>query len=310
MLNRLLVDNSFMSENNKRSNILLESGTNEVEFLQFKLGNLNCGINVSKVSQVVQFRSETITRLPSNAKSIIGTYFYQDEAINVVDLSSYLDIKYKEENTKSLLLITEFNKTKIGFKIEDVNQIHRLSWEEFTPYTDSNGITGSDCIVGTVNVASEIVLILDFEVILSEINPSRSIETFMGEVGEASSEKDLKIVLCEDSKIIRSIIEQSLNKGGYSNIKYFENGQEGYNYLKDVGVDEVDLIISDIEMPRMDGLALCKSVRSNSNFKDIPFLFFSSLINDEMRRKCSKVGGTACFSKPEINELVEKINEY
>lgn len=109
-----------------------------------------------------------------------------------------------------LLLVTEFNNARIGFKIGEAKQIHRVSWEKFYPYSAQNELTGSNCVVGTVVIDSKIVLILDFEVILSEINPSASIESQMNNITSNKGGKDLKIVFCEDSKLIRTLVLKSL----------------------------------------------------------------------------------------------------
>ena len=303
-----------MSNTNKDnfSNILLESGTNEVEFMEFYLGGACYGVNVAKVTQVVVFDDLKVAKLPGGKGShIVGTTMFRDQPILVVDLASFLEIQTEPKKENRLLLVLEFNQRITGFLIDGVNRIRRVSWEDFQE-TDASTV-GSDTswITGVVAWEEYLSLILDFEAILGNLIPSTSPENFQDDIVEleVSSRKALSIVYCEDSEIVQKVALKAFKKAGIENIKIFTSGKEGLDYLLANKGEPVDVIISDIEMPIMDGLSFCKKVKENASLSSIPVLFFSSTINEQMKKKCASVGGAAAFSKPQINELVASLDE-
>lgn len=293
--------------NNK---ILLQSGTNEVEFLRLSLGAQLYGVNVAKVRQVVVFDSSKLCPLPDQPPYVLGNYNYRGELVPTIDLGSYFKIEPSIQSSPPLLLILELNGCVVGCRIDGVDRIMRCSWSDFRTSEQQFALTRKSVIVGTAVVNDEMTPIIDVEAILSEIVPSAAIESQNEEFKVTESvraSKKLKIVCCEDSGIVRKVLLASLRAAGYDEVVTFTTGREALDYLTASPRPPVDVIISDIEMPAMDGLTLCRTVRADAEWSRVPFFFFSSTINEQMKTKCASVGGTDAFSKPQVTELIGRL---
>lgn len=301
-----------MSLKKNDKGILLEVGTNEVEFLRFGLGKQIFGINVAKVRQVLVYQESTIVEIPGTPDSIKGTFCFRGSPIAVIDLDIYFNRAIPESDAPRLLLVCEFNQTTVGFIVDSVDRIMRCSWNQFSPLAQNQMGTSDSTVVGTIIQGDEMIAILDVEAVLAKIIPSVSIEAHIDEPPPAASanldRSKYSIVYCEDSTVVQKVLLKSLTAAGFKRIKLFANGADGYEYLKSSDSESTDIVISDIEMPQMDGLSLCKAVRGLQHHQNTPFVFFSSTVSDEMRRKCEQVGGNASFSKPEVSQLVEAID--
>lgn len=291
--------------------ILLESGTNEVEFLQFLVAGQRYGINVSKVRQILTFTQDMITPLPNGGRSVVGITYFRGKPCPVINLREQLEVDAKEQPAeRPLLIMTVINQITVGFLIDQVYEIIRASWDEFNPLEAAVFDSSTKNVLGCVTRGEQLILILDFESMLAELIPSTSIEHCADQVTEKTdkSRSDVCIVYCEDSTIVQKLMLATLSKAGFDKVKLFENGQEGLRYLATEGHERVDIILSDIEMPKLDGLSLCKEVRNLPAYKETPLIFFSSMISEEMKSKCKSVGGTDAFSKPEIHKIVALID--
>lgn len=298
-----------MKDNN--NGILLESGTNEVEFMRFGLGSTNYGVNVAKVRQAIVYDRSKLSCVPGAPRGVEGNYLYRGECIPIISLRAYVGLGEYKGDTPELLLICEFNQCVIGFVVDSIRDIMRCSWNCLVPSHIESDSLGHAVLTGNIVFKDEITPILDVEAVLAQLIPSSGIsrDEKTLRIEEKPSNKTKKIVYCEDSSIVQKVLLKALNELGFSNIHAFSSGAEGLNYLKDVNPGDIDLIISDIEMPKMDGLTLCKEVRTQDHLKKVPFVFFSSTVTDEMRRKCEQVGGNGAFSKPEIAALAEFIDK-
>lgn len=290
------------------TSILLESGTNEIEIMEFTVYGELYGINVAKVKEIMM--SDKVKPIPHSDPAVEGIFKPRDTMLTVVDLPYYLTSKKTDPNEKDLFIITNFNQTNIAFRVHTVVGIRRISWEDIRkPDKTLNSGKEEGIATGIAQCGADLVTILDFEKIVAEIAPETSIQ--MDEVAQVPEgiRKDESIVFAEDSVLLSRLVEQSLNKAGYWNIKKFNNGQEAWEYLQtirgDSDLDEkASLIITDIEMPQMDGHHLTKLVKSDEKLKHIPLIIFSSLINEEMERKGKELGADEQLSKPEIGHLV------
>lgn len=299
------------SQRSSHKGILLESGTNEVEFLLFQLGAQRYGINVSKVCQILLFDASKIATVPKQGSDVVGLMTFREKSISVIDLRAHLQISRVDGSlNRDLLLVTEFNQRTTAFIIDSVDRIERCDWSQYEPITDTVCNNGSSTVVGSVTLKDGIVVILDLESVLSTIDPSMDMTNFEAKIGPGSIERsDVSLIYCEDSPLIQKVLLQTLKRAGFNKIKVFNTGADGFEYLKNASPDSVDIILSDIEMPKMDGLTLCKNVKQIDGFQKVPFVFFSSLINEQMETKCKQVGGNACFSKPQIHLIVSAIEE-
>lgn len=294
------------------SNILMESGTNELEVLEFTIGNNHYGINVAKVKEIVPF--SVVTPVPNAHPSVEGIFMPRDLLITVVDLAKVIRTGPSDELTKDMFIITNFNKLNVAFHVHKVVGIHRVSWADIiTPDTTIN-TAESGIATGIIKVNGQLIVILDFERIVSDISPETGLK-----VSEINSLTDRErnnapIIIAEDSSLLIQLISNSLSKAGYSNLKLCKNGQEAWNELtaiKNTGkIDkEVKCVITDIEMPLMDGHRLTKLIKTDEKLKHIPVVIFSSLINDQMRAKGESLGADVQLSKPEIGLLVQEIDK-
>ena len=293
------------------TNILLESGTNELEVLEFKVGKNFYGINVAKIREILLY--QPVTPLPNAHPSIEGIFMPRDIMISVISLRKCLNIT-EEPTSDGLFIITNFNSLNTAFHVDEVLGIHRVSWEDIikpdaTISSDESGVS-----TGVIKLEDRLVVILDFEKIVTDINPETGLKVSEMDDYESHDRSKSPIMLCEDSPLLSKLIVECLKKAGYTNLIVNMNGQEGWDKLVEMHkagtvLNDVHLIITDIEMPLMDGHRLCKLVKENDTLKNIPVIIFSSLINDEIRRKGESLGADAQLTKPEIGKLISVVDE-
>jgi two-component system chemotaxis response regulator CheV len=299
-----------MAKNKQQTGILLEAGTNEVEFLIISLGEQRYGINVSKVCQIMVFDPKQVSEMPNQVEEILGIIIFREQAISVIDLSINLKRRNDVQLTQRLLIIAEFNERRTGFIVDGVDRIERVSWSDFEPITGTtcNGQTTS--VVGTVRRNEGLIIILDLESIVGSLDPSMSIEFHAKDIATANIARDtVRVLHCEDSIVIQKLVYQVLTNAGFSKIEQVANGLQALESLNKNGRGSVDIILSDIEMPSMDGLTMCRTLREDPRYKELPVVFFSSMINEQMAAKCLSVGGNAAYSKPQINMIVSVIED-
>ena len=292
------------------TNILLESGTNELEVLEFTLGDNHYGINVAKIREILQYTP--VTPVPNSHPSVEGIFMPRDTMITVIDLKKCLGLPATDE--KGLFIITNFNKLNVAFHVDEVIGIHRVSWENIIkPDSTIQGRDGSTA-TGVIKMNDKLVVILDFESIVSSISPETGLRVNDIYNMESRDRIDSTKLIAEDSALLSKLITDCLKKAGYVKLIVTENGQEAWDKiceLKAAGdiTEKLNCIITDIEMPLMDGHRLTKLVKSDAALKEIPVIIFSSLVNEEMRIKGEQLGADAQLTKPEIGQLVDAIDK-
>lgn len=295
----------------KKSGILLESGSNEIEVMQFTIYGSLYGINVAKVREILM--SAPVKQMPHAHPVVEGIFKPRDVVLTVVDLPKYLTGQSGENSQRDLFIVTGFNKLNIAFRVHSVVGISRISWTDIQK-PDKTVSDGSDGVTtGIAQCGADLVTILDFEKIVAEIAPTTSIQ--MSEIEQLGTRElvDVPIMMAEDSVLLSKLILQALNKSGYTNVTKFQNGQELWNHLQTIKQkhplnEHVALVITDIEMPQMDGHRLTKLIKDDAVLSKIPVIIFSSLISEEMRIKGKQLGADEQLSKPEIGHLVEVID--
>lgn len=289
--------------------ILLENGTNELEVLEFKLDGNAYGINVAKIKEIIPYMA--VTPVPNAHPSIEGIFMPRDTMITAIDLKNCLQRGTTEPG--GLFIITNFNKLDIAFHVDSVIGIHRISWRDIIKPGTTVSTTEDGVSTGIIKFEDRLIIILDFEKIVTDINPETGLKlTDIEELGERQR-NDVPILIAEDSPLLNKLIVDSLHKAGYANLIHTENGQQAYDVIQECKKegtlkDHVQCIITDIEMPIMDGHRLTKLVKSDDETKNIPVVIFSSLVNDEMRKKGEALGADAQLSKPEIGNLVRTVD--
>ncbi|BAL01141.1 chemotaxis protein CheV [Oscillibacter valericigenes Sjm18-20] len=295
-----------------KSNILLESGTNEIEIMEFTINENLFGINVAKVREIML--SAPVKSMPHVHPAVEGIFKPRDRVLTVINLPKYLTGVDVERQPKDLFIVTNFNKLYIAFRVHSVVGISRISWRDIQK--PDNAISGGTDGVSTgiAQCGDDLVTILDFEKIVAEIAPETSIQ--LGEIDKMGPRKrsSQPVYIAEDSLLLSQMIRESLGKAGYTNLHMYPNGQELWDALtqmRDEGTApaEVALVITDIEMPQMDGHHLTKLIKADQTLRKIPVVLFSSLISEEMRIKGKQVGADEQLSKPEIGHLVSVMDQ-
>ena len=295
----------------EKTGILLESGTNEMEIMEFTIeGNLY-GINVAKVREIMM--SAPVHAMPHSHPAVEGIFKPRDLVITVVDLPTYLARHEVPKGEKDLFIVTNFNKMYIAFRVHTVVGISRISWKDIQK-PDNTVSGGPDGVAtGIAQCGDDLVTILDFERIVAEIAPETTIQMSEVEALGKRSRSIQPIWVAEDSILLSRMIQEALNKAGYTNLRMFPNGAELWEAVQEwKGAEDqaehVALIITDLEMPQMDGHRLTKLLKSTDGLKDIPVIIFSSLITEEMYIKGKQLGADEQLSKPEIGHLIGVID--
>ncbi len=258
-----------MADKNDKNEILLESGTNEIEIMEFTVAGNLYGINVAKVDEIML--SQPVKDMPHTNPSVEGIFRPRDTVITVINLPRYLGHEC-ENQEKDLFIITNFNQMNIAFRVHTVIGISRISWTAIQKPDKAISGSGESVATGIAHCNGELVTILDFERIIAEIAPETSIQ--MDEIDRLGPRQRVQkpIVMAEDSALLAKMIQDALTKAGYTNLRHFSNGLELWEYLtrlkKNDSVQEnVSLIITDIEMPQMDGHRLTKLVKDDPKLR-------------------------------------------
>lgn len=306
-----------------QTNILLESGTNELEIVEFYIDEQTegqgsyrsyFGVNVAKVLEII--RKPKVTELPSTPHPAVkGTFNLRSRIIPLIDLSVWLD-KRMVQNEAPKVIVSEFNRITNAFLVSGVTRIHRLSWEQVEPPSGYVSSFSSNSFTGVVKFEDRIVLLLDMEKIIWDLNPSLAMREEPEQEAKVHAEEiPYRALVVDDSASIRKLIVNTLLRDGYE-VEQDINGQQAWERLvrlkqrsQDEGTDVlelVNLVVSDIEMPAMDGHNLCKRIKDDPVLRDIPVILFSSLINDKLYHKGEAVGADDQITKPEITTLTQR----
>lgn len=284
-----------------KQDILLESGINELEIVIFKAGNSILGVNVAKVECILTH--QPITEVPNSNKNISGVINYRGRVIPVLDLIKTLKQQCSKTPKERLLILININNSDFAVEVSSVSGIRRLSWKEIETPSSILLSQNETPITGIVKASDEeIILMLDFEKILADIDPSLALR-------ESNATKGLegkKLVVAEDSTFLLKVVNESLLKAG-AKVEKFSNGKDALDFLEKCSLDEIYCVITDIEMPIMDGLTLTKQIKTNQTLKEIPVILFSSIASEGLAHKGLSVGADAQITKPEIDKLVEMV---
>ncbi|MEK3952846.1 chemotaxis protein [Psychrobacillus sp. FSL K6-1464] len=293
--------------------ILLESGTNELEIVEFQVGQNKFGINVIKVKEIIQ--PIGITFIPHAHPHVEGIVQLRGEVLPVVSMNRVLGIPVQNKSDQEKFIVAEFNKQRVVFHVDNVTQIHRISWDQIEKPSDIYQGSSSH-VIGVIKRQEEMILLIDFEKIIVDINPESGISVESVKKLGKRERSDKKIVIAEDSPLLRKLLHDTLTEAGYANLEFFENGLDAINYLDQLTkvtndiAEHVQIVVTDIEMPQMDGHTLTKKIKEHTILSKLPVLIFSSLITDDLRHKGDQVGAEDQISKPEIAELVLKIDKF
>ncbi len=286
--------------------ILLESGTNELELLVFNVADYTFGINVAKVREVLP--TTEITRLPKAHSSVRGVFKLRNRVIPCVSLVDHLGITPTQEPSESTMILTDFNQQQTAFLVDAVERIHRLSWENILSVPGLETLSHTP-VTALARCDDRLIVMLDFEMILDDVTDqyfrTDTVENPMGLPREK-----LRILLAEDSPTVREAVTNTLRNSGYTRLHFFENGAEAWKWIEqrladpDCEGDIADLVISDVEMPQVDGFHLTKRIKDHQALRTVPVLLYSSIITPDNYKKGQAVGADAQVAKPELKRIV------
>ena len=292
------------------TNILLENGTNELEVLEFTLAGNSYGINVAKIKEIINYTE--VTPVPNSHPSIEGIFMPRDTMITAIDLKNCL--QKGTATSEGLFIITNFNQLDIAFHVDQVVGIHRVNWAEIIKPGSTVSNTEEGVATGIIKIDGKLIIILDFEKIVTDISPETGLKlSDVDRLGERRERNAVPLLVVEDSPLLNKLIVDCLHKAGYTNLIHVENGAAAWEIIQECMEqnslnEHVQCVITDIEMPMMDGHRLTNLIKSNEESKEIPVVIFSSLINNEMRIKGEALGANAQLTKPEIGSLIEVVD--
>jgi len=313
-----------MSAPQDRDKILLETGTNELEVITFylrtrdkssgKMVDTYYGINAAKVSEMVAVPEE-VTNVANSPECVLGVFLLRGKTIPLIDLCRWFNYEAdesEESRRKWTVIVSELNGKHFGFVCHGVDKVYRTSWESILPPHEL--IAASRSITGMVIIENRLVQMIDFENITASIDPSNSMKASKESVvSNPCAGSSGVIAVAEDSGVIRDMLVKVLGGADFKVVDFCD-GQSCWDYLSRVknegrAAEEILGVISDIEMPRMDGHHLCKQIKGDEAFAKVPVILFSSMINDALKRKGEQVGADAQITKPELDLLVHKLSE-
>ncbi len=304
-----------------QTNILLESGTNELEIVEFYIDEPeyrgHYGVNVAKVVEII--RMQVATAMPQmRHPSVMGAFPHRDgKIVPLVNLGVFLGKEVTNPTEDSKIIVTEFNNIVTGFVVSGVNRIHRLSWNEVEAPGGFLQNASRNSVTGVVRLEGRVVFILDMESVVAELDPSLAIRLNRFHDRPEAGSQIFTVLHADDSGNVRKLVKTLLEKSGRFKVLQASSGEEAWDILRTLKrqaqeggpamKDVLHAVISDIEMPKMDGLTLCREIKEDSDMKYLPVALFSSLITDRLIHKGESVGADAQFAKPDLEELSAKV---
>ncbi len=311
-----------------QTDILLESGTNELEIIELYIAeadpaereggadgfvNAYFGVNVAKVLEIIESPPTLEPSSSADHPSYLGVIPLRDMVLPVVDLSVWLNVK-RVPSRHEPILVTEFNGVRTGFLVSGVTMIHRVSWSEVEPPSRYVSDLPGNCITGTVRLGDHFVLLLDLERALSELHALDITEP--EPVEPEPGERPMRVLLADDSTSVRFLLKRNFERAGFE-VEAKGNGEDAWNHLlglkkqaEEAGVGVIallDAVVSDVEMPRMDGYTLTRRIKTDPVLAVLPVVLFSSLISPNLLHKGESVGADAQITKPEFGGLTNTV---
>jgi two-component system chemotaxis response regulator CheV len=286
--------------------VITEVGTNEWQVVVFFLGDQSFAINVDKTREILRWPGCRV--IPESPSAMIGITSVRGEVLPLVDLRVFLNVDSHVEREQCKVIIAEFNEVKLGFVVDAVERIYRINSEDL----DST-LTGKylgEWILYVIKRDARNVLLLDYEAIVQAISPQLAMHQKLDLTAAQNAVEGIgdlsqyRIIVAEDSPLIRKQIKDSLGAGGFTNLTLCPDGKEAYDLIMKDGA-HYDILITDVEMPRLDGLALTRRVKENEATRDLPIIVFSSIMAQDIKTKAASVGAKYQITKPEISQLVE-----
>lgn len=294
-----------------KQSVLVDTGTGEVDVIVFSVNSCRYCINVLKAREIIQLQN--VRSSTDSNPSILGITSVRDQIMTIIDLSYILDRKLTEDVEGKLALICEFNRAQVMFAVDHIEGIQRFKWSDITK---PDRLLKGGLSAGNILTDKGILLMLDFEKVITDLSKEDNpYEKVKGEVALRAERSAKKIYIADDSKTIRTLLQDVLMAAGYDNIKTFDNGEEVLKVLTQLKEEkgsafkeEIDLLITDIEMPILDGHTVTRHIKEDNLLSTLPVVIFSSLITEDLYHKGEAVGADCQISKPSVHELIDAVD--
>ncbi|NMM07262.1 chemotaxis protein [Polaromonas sp.] len=308
-----------LQEIDERTNL---TSSNQFELLLFRLGEAAnsgnrelFGINVFKVREILVM--PPITSMANASAHVMGVANVRGQIIPVINLSSVVGCK--PSNGLAILLVTEFARSTQAFAVEEVSEIVRVEWEQVLSAEGHGG--GLVTSIARLDGAAEntrLAQVLDVEQILRDVMPAQNQMTTIGSGIQVSLPAGTVVLAADDSALARSMIEEGLKSMGVPFIMT-RTGKEAWERLQAISDeavaegktvrDKVALILTDLEMPEMDGFTLTRNIKGDARFKTLPVVIHSSLTGAANENHVKSVGADAYIAKFAADELAAVLTE-
>jgi len=288
--------------------VLTDVGTNELELVEFFVDGRPYAINVAKVREII--RPGGVMAVPESHPCLMGVFRNREDVIPLLDLGKWLGSATSPDPVQAKVIVAEFNQMKVGFLVHSVSRIHRVTWADLETPTRGS-MTESRSALGYLRLGKgseegeRIVFLLDFERIVAELKPMQLTAEAQAPGTGVEHRRGRVVLIAEDSTLIRKLMVRELEGGGYTVVST-TNGEEAWERLS--AGPRVDAVISDIEMPRMDGHHLTRRIKADGQLRSIPVVLYSSMIYEEMRKKGEAVGADAQICKPDLSRLLQTVD--
>ncbi len=309
---------------------VLKVGTNEMELVVFKMHNrqpngtveaLDYGVNVAKVREIIPM--PVLTKVPDMPEYAEALAEVRGEVIPIIDLGKWLKfVPIQETNTRPKVIVLEMLGTTVGMIVHEVERIRRIKWDQIKPPPSLLQAKHGGRITGVTKIDDDgntLLLILDLESVISDIGaliPRREIA--LEEIDRLSRRK-LKgnVLIADDSSVARKILKDNLENVGLHVIEAVD-GKQALQILNDfvakIGdqsiLNFVNLIISDVEMPEMDGLTFTRLVKQDPKLQQIPIIVNTSLSGEENKEKAMSVGADGYLVKFDVTRLIQELTRF
>ena len=300
-------------------------GYNEIALIDFRIFELRddevyegiYGVNVAKVQSIIE-QPDELFDIPASPDYVLGLFDLRGTIIPLVDLSKWLNIKADDTPRKHKIIVSEFNNVQIGFVVDEVKRIRRVNWKqvESAQFSSSSTIERGK-ITGTTRIEEDdrTMLILDLESIIDELNfYEKKADDIISIIEEQERFNGLALVL-EDSSIARKRVVKNLVAMGFEVVEAID-GEEGKEKMEslfqqygDKLSDHLKIIVSDVEMPKIDGFHFANEVKNDPRFSKIPLVFNSSICDPNSMEKGKKAGGDGYIVKFDPNIFYQEVKK-
>ena len=288
------------------------AGRNRMELLLFRLGDKQLfGINVFKVQEVIQ--CPPLTKMPNAHRVVRGVANMRGKTISVMDLAMAIGKRGVTDPSTCNIIITEYNRSTQGFLVSSVDRIINMNWENILP--PPRGAGRASYMTAVTRIDDELIEIIDVEQVMADV--VGTVNDVSGDVLDSASDEGRKlnktILVVDDSSVARNQVKRTLDQLGYTAV-LAKNGKDGLEKLrawsKEGSIhDFVDLVISDVEMPEMDGYTMTTEVRRDPALKDVYIMLHTSLSGVFNNAMVQKVGANKFIPKFNADELATGVME-